>query len=168
MIRGWRTASTKTLCRKCESISEKTVRLTFFAICNFKAWSLTYTNTMIHIRARVVRLFVFIAKRLKSPIFSPGPPSSNKNSWGSTIAFSRQLASTGHFRGHSRTPQTSENQARSPTDSTSYLKSFHSDSQIDNGFFNWPIIARTQILVNRWGPEQGFRRCFADELNNKV
>ena len=29
--------------------------------------------------------------------------------------------------------------------------SFHPDWQIDNGFFNRPIMARTQILVHRWG-----------------
>ena len=28
------------------------------------------------------------------------------------------------------------------------------DSLIDNGFFNKPIIARTQILVHRWGPSR--------------
>ena len=39
------------------------------------------------------------------------------------------------------------------------------DRQIDNGFFNRPIMARTQIPVHRWGPEQGFRRCFVDGLN---
>ena len=30
--------------------------------------------------------------------------------------------------------------------------SFHTDWQIDNGFFNRPIMAHTQILVHRWGP----------------
>ena len=29
--------------------------------------------------------------------------------------------------------------------------SFHPEWQIDNGFFNRPIMARTQILVHRWG-----------------
>ena len=29
---------------------------------------------------------------------------------------------------------------------------------IGKGFFNRPIMARTQILVQRLGPEQGFRR----------
>ena len=35
-------------------------------------------------------------------------------------------------------------------------------------FFNRPILARTQILVPRWGPEQGYRRCFADGLNQSL
>ena len=26
----------------------------------------------------------------------------------------------------------------------------------------------TQILVRRWGPEQGFQRCFADRFNQKL
>ena len=43
--------------------------------------------------------------------------------------------------------------------------SLHPFWQIDNGFFLRPIMARTQILVRRWGPpEQGFRRCFAHGL----
>ena len=29
-------------------------------------------------------------------------------------------------------------------------------------------MARIQILVHRWGPEQGFRRCFEDGLNQKL
>ena len=29
-------------------------------------------------------------------------------------------------------------------------------------------MARTQILVHSWGPEQGFRRCFADGLNQSL
>ena len=28
-------------------------------------------------------------------------------------------------------------------------------------------MARTQILVHRWGSEQGFQRCFTDGLNQK-
>ena len=44
----------------------------------------------------------------------------------------------------------------SPTDSTNYWKcvssSLQSDWKIDNGFFNRSIMARTQILVHRWGP----------------
>ena len=33
------------------------------------------------------------------------------------------------------------------------------------GFFNRPIMTRTQILVHRWGPkEQGFWRCLTDGL----
>ena len=37
-------------------------------------------------------------------------------------------------------------------------------------FFSKPIMARTQILVHRWGSqqEQGFRRCFADGLNQSL
>ena len=34
--------------------------------------------------------------------------------------------------------------------------SFHPDWQIDNGIFNRPIIARTQILVHRWSWNKGF------------
>ena len=34
-----------------------------------------------------------------------------------------------------------------------FWNSLHSDWQIDTGYFNMPIImARTQILVHRWGP----------------
>ena len=40
--------------------------------------------------------------------------------------------------------------------------------QIDNGIFNRPIMAHTQILVHIWGPEQGICRCFADRLNQKL
>ena len=29
-------------------------------------------------------------------------------------------------------------------------------------------MARTQILVHMWGPEQRFRRCFADGLNQSL
>ena len=39
------------------------------------------------------------------------------------------------------------------------------DWQNDNSFFNRPIMARTQILVHRWGLQQGFPRCFVDRLN---
>ena len=47
--------------------------------------------------------------------------------------------------------------------------SFQSDWQIDNGFFNRPIMTHTQILVHRWGPrEQGFRRCLTDGLNQNL
>ena len=35
-------------------------------------------------------------------------------------------------------------------------------------FFNKPIMARTQILVHRWGPEQGFRGCFVDGLKQSL
>ena len=34
--------------------------------------------------------------------------------------------------------------------------------------FNRPIIERTQILVHRWGPEQGFQRCSAEGLNQCI
>ena len=30
------------------------------------------------------------------------------------------------------------------------------DVQMANGFFNRPFVARTQQLVDRWGPEQRF------------
>ena len=40
--------------------------------------------------------------------------------------------------------------------------SFHLVRQIDIG------MACTQILVHRWGPEQGFRRCFAEELDQQL
>ena len=42
---------------------------------------------------------------------------------------------------------------------------FHPDWQIDNGIFNWPIMASTQILVHMWGLGQRFRRCFSDRLS---
>ena len=29
-------------------------------------------------------------------------------------------------------------------------------------------MARTQILVHRWGPQQGYRRCFADGLDQQL
>ena len=29
-------------------------------------------------------------------------------------------------------------------------------------------MARSQILVHRWGPQQGFRRCFADRLDQQL
>ena len=29
-------------------------------------------------------------------------------------------------------------------------------------------MARLQILVHRWGPEQGFLRCFADGLGQSL
>ena len=35
-------------------------------------------------------------------------------------------------------------------------------------FFKSPIMARTQILVHRWGPEQDFRYCFADRDNFRL
>ena len=34
--------------------------------------------------------------------------------------------------------------------------SFHSDWQIDNGFFNRPITARTQIQVHSWAQNKDF------------
>ena len=60
----------------------------------------------------------------------------------------------------------------SATDLTNYLKSvqisFHLDWLIDRVLFNRPIMARTQILVHRLGPEQGFRHCFVDGLNQSL
>ena len=35
-------------------------------------------------------------------------------------------------------------------------------------FFNRPIMARTQILVHRWGPRTRFWHCFADGLNQSI
>ena len=46
--------------------------------------------------------------------------------------------------------------------------SFHPDWQIDNGFFNRPVMTRTQILKHTDDPEQGFQRCFADGLNQSL
>ena len=56
------------------------------------------------------------------------------------------------------------------TDSMNYRKwvsnFVYPDWQINNGFFNRPIMVRTQILVHSWGgPEQRFRRCFEERLN---
>ena len=34
--------------------------------------------------------------------------------------------------------------------------------------FSWPIMAHTQILTRRWGPQQGFQHCFADRLNQSL
>ena len=42
---------------------------------------------------------------------------------------------------------------------------FHPDWCIDNGLFNRPIMARTQILVHGWGPKQEFLCCFEDVTN---
>ena len=44
----------------------------------------------------------------------------------------------------------------------------HLDWPIDNGFVNRPMMRPTQILVHRWGPEQGFWSCFADGLNKSL
>ena len=41
---------------------------------------------------------------------------------------------------------------------------FNLIGQSNNGFFNRPIMARTQILVHSWGTEQGFRSWLADVL----
>ena len=60
----------------------------------------------------------------------------------------------------------------SPKDLTNYLKSvqisFHLDWLIDRVLFNRPIMGHTQVLVHRWGPEQGFRHCFADGLDHSL
>ena len=52
------------------------------------------------------------------------------------------------------------------TDSTNYRScgqiSFQPDWQINDGVFNKPIMVSIQIMVHRWGPEQGFWRFFAD------
>ena len=47
----------------------------------------------------------------------------------------------------------------------------HPDCQIDNSSFNRPIMACysvKQILIHRWGPEQGFLNCFTDGLNQSL
>ena len=41
---------------------------------------------------------------------------------------------------------------------------FNQIGQSNNGFFNRPIMARTQILVHSWGTEQGFWSWLADGL----
>ena len=47
--------------------------------------------------------------------------------------------------------------------------SFQPDWQIDNGFFNKPIMVCTQIVRFTGGcPEQGFQRCFAVGLNQSL
>ena len=52
------------------------------------------------------------------------------------------------------------------TTGNAFWISFNSAWQkIVNGFFSRPIMARTQMLVRRWGPKKGFRRCFADGLH---
>ena len=46
---------------------------------------------------------------------------------------------------------------------------FHSDRQIYNGIFRCQSLpARTQMLVHRWNPEQGFWRYFADGINQSL
>ena len=35
-------------------------------------------------------------------------------------------------------------------------------------FFKRPVMLRTQIRIHRWGPEQGFRGCFAEGLNQSL
>lgn len=40
--------------------------------------------------------------------------------------------------------------------------------QINNGFFNRPIMVCTQTLYTDGGPEQGFQRCCADRLNKRL
>ena len=37
----------------------------------------------------------------------------------------------------------------------------------EHWLFNRPIMARTQILVHSWGPEQGFQRSYAALRNQK-
>ena len=45
----------------------------------------------------------------------------------------------------------------------------HSDRQIYNGILRCQSLpARTQILVHRWNPEQGFWRYFADGINQTL
>ena len=37
----------------------------------------------------------------------------------------------------------------------------------EHWLFNRPIMARAQILIHSWGPEQGFQRSYAALLNEK-
>ena len=46
--------------------------------------------------------------------------------------------------------------------------SFHPDWQFDSGFFNRSIMASTQILVHRWGPEQGLIGAVSQSLVSSV
>ena len=39
---------------------------------------------------------------------------------------------------------------------------------MNNGFFNKPILVHIQILVYRWGPEQGFQSCYTDRLKQSL
>ena len=71
-----------------------------------------------------------------------------------------------------RTQSGAETLFGSLTDSTNNRKcvsnSIQPDLQIHNGFFTRLIIARTQILEHRWGPEEGSCHCFADGLNQSL
>ena len=62
--------------------------------------------------------------------------------------------------------------SRSAMDSTNYLKSVSNFLSTWWPYWQWlfnrPIMARTQILVHRWGLEQGFQHCFADGLNHSL
>ena len=39
---------------------------------------------------------------------------------------------------------------------------FHTDCPIDNGFFNRPVLIRTQILVHRWEPSTRISALFTE------
>ena len=52
--------------------------------------------------------------------------------------------------------------------SRSVAKSAYSDWQIDNGFVNRPIMARTQILVHRWGPRTKTSALFRRRTNQSL
>ena len=56
------------------------------------------------------------------------------------------------------------------TNSWKWVSNFLSylDWQINSGLLNRPIMAHTQILVHRWGPEQGFWCCFTDGLDQSL
>ena len=62
--------------------------------------------------------------------------------------------------------------SRSAMDSTNYLKCVSNFLSTWWPYWQWlfnrPIMARTQILVHRWGLEQGFQHCFADGLNHSL
>ena len=73
---------------------------------------------------------------------------------------------------------TSTKQGRDPssgppketTNSWKWISKFLSylDWQINSGLFNGPIMTHTQILVNRWDPEQGFWHCITDGLDQSL
>ena len=46
--------------------------------------------------------------------------------------------------------------------------SFPPGWQINNGFFNRPIMVCTQILIHRWGPRTRSSVLFCDELNQSL
>ena len=51
-------------------------------------------------------------------------------------------------------------QRTQPITRSVYQFSFHLGKQINNGFFNWPIMMHTQILVHRWRPRRRVSALF--------